>query len=406
MTVFRYQAIDNVANTTTGIVEAKNRTVALKKLAGNGLKVIELSSVNQNGSAEPASGASGPSKFFQQIDNVGIFEELSILLNAGMNIEVALQCMNTGETRSAQQDCLRQLIDIIESGRSVCEAFTEVLDLGAAELALIRSAEQVGRLPSAFLTISVELQKRAARRQEIQNALSYPAFLIFLLIVAIGLIAYVLVPTLLPIFVAANSEPPVLIRTLTRMTVFISDFGLILVAILLCLFFGLRAFTSKQWRRKILQNCVLKLPVFGEFAKKNTNAGFLRSMALLLENGVNMQQALKLAINGVSFVGIREKFIDAENAVISGESLPSALEKTRLFDAKTIGLVNVGSSSNTLPITLSRAATLISSDVAIRVNRIVALITPLVTIILGIVVGGLVLSVMSSLLSINELALQ
>jgi general secretion pathway protein F len=133
---------------------------------------------------------------------------------------------------------------------------------------------------------------------------------------------------------------------------------------------------------------------------------YLDALSLLTENGVAMIESLRLAALTCSGPEIGERIQTVGSFVANGERLKTAFEKTSIFDGPTLTLVGIGEESNSLPLLLKRASVLVETRLKKSIDRMVTFLTPAITIALGLLIGGLVVSVMTALLSINDIAVQ
>ncbi len=148
------------------------------------------------------------------------------------------------------------------------------------------------------------------------------------------------------------------------------------------------------------------LPFVGRFVTQTAISNYLHALHLLLSNGVAVRDAMRLAAASVSNEAIRQNLHQAEEAVTSGSSLNAALSATGLLPDGLVAQIRIGEESNNLPTMLARVATAIDTRQKVKLDRLFKFLTPAITIFLGLIIGGLVTSVMSTLLSINELAIR
>ena len=142
------------------------------------------------------------------------------------------------------------------------------------------------------------------------------------------------------------------------------------------------------------------------FARSEANARYLDAMALLLGNAVPMLEAMRLAAETAAAGSLRVRYLAARRSVSDGEPLWRAFDGTRAFPEFVLSLVRLGEESNNLAPMLARAGMTIEAQRQRRIARVLTLLTPAITIFLGLVIGGLVISVMTTLLSINEIAIR
>jgi general secretion pathway protein F len=276
-----------------------------------------------------------------------------------------------------------------------------------ATAALIASGEGRGQFATVFKELARDYTDRELKKSQLRDALAYPAFLLFLAFAAIGVVTFVLVPAIAPIFEGTEQSPPLIVRTLGQLNSWFSGtialalaplFGLVLVFLLLP--------SVRSLARDALSATTTRLPIVGPLLTKVQLARYLSSLSMLLGSGTHMVQALTLAAECHATPAQRKTLLSVLERVASGEKLPTALGQCGLFDQRIVSLIAVGDEVGRLPAVTARSAAILESEATRGINRLVATITPALTIVLGLLVGTLVVSVMTALLSVNEFALR
>jgi general secretion pathway protein F len=156
----------------------------------------------------------------------------------------------------------------------------------------------------------------------------------------------------------------------------------------------------------IFQRIIIKFPLIGPIIRKSAQSRYLSSFALLVGNGVPMAKALELSALSAFLPAFKPGLLDIRDRVSAGAKLPSSLEESGLFDPRIVSLIAVGDEANRLPAVAGRAAQILETEAQNAIARCTAMLTPMITILMGLLIGGLAVSVMTALLSINEIAIQ
>jgi general secretion pathway protein F len=217
---------------------------------------------------------------------------------------------------------------------------------------------------------------------------------------------FVLVPAIEPVFEGAEAARPMLISVFSSGRRLLVDWSWL---ILLATFFALAA-AAGAYRapvgRRALSRFLLQMPIFGKMARTEAIARYLEVLATLTAHGVGIKKALDIAAHACPLVAYRDRLLEIRDQVVGGTSLRQAIEVADLFDQSTVSLIKVGDESNKLPDALKRAAFLLERKEREARRRLFAVLAPVLTIAMGALVGGVVISVMTALLSINNLAAQ
>lgn len=404
MPAFDYRAYLADGATETGVVDAPSRQEAARRLAQQGRRPFHLAP-DDRGSTRllQPTGRFGLTK---RVDLGELFAELSVLLNAGFTIDRALGAVISGESNAQRRKQLQAVLDVTTSGRSIAEAFLTLPGISADVAALLASGERSGKMAYSCQRLAENFEARAKRRTAIIEALTYPAFLLVVMFGALIILATVLVPALEPIFEGSSAPRPFTMRMLSALGTVFSEYPFVfpLVALIGLLVYLLASRSPAA--RNVLSRWSLKIPLLGPLITNAVLARYLETLSLLLGNGVTMSEALRLA-GAISRHGpLRASFSIMEEEVANGARLHAAALKADVFDNPTLSLISLGDDANALPVVLDRAGKMLQSALTRRIDTLLKLLTPAMTISLGFLVGSLVVSVMTTILSINDLALQ
>ncbi|BBD40257.1 general secretion pathway protein GspF [Aminobacter sp. Y103A] len=403
MPTFRYRAYLADGTDESGLLEAATKQDAARDLSKRGCRPYYLAPTKTDQSAaRPSSFA----LFSQKVKPERLFADLSVLLNAGFTIDRALAAVIASEGNRARQGHLQSIHDLIVSGRSVAEAFATLPAMSPTTIALLSSGEKSGKIALVCQKLAESYQASARRKTAIIEALTYPAFLLIVMVGALFVLAAVLVPALEPIFEGSTSDKPLVMSMLASLRNTFIDYPAVFpLIVLICLlaFFGMSRSTRMQ---NLASEALLKTPLLGQLIKRMAVARYLQTLSLLLANGVTMLDALKLAGDTVAQAGLRPHFADIKESVANGSKLNDAIAGQPLFEQATVSLISIGEEANALPAVLERAAEMLQMRVTSQIEALLKLLTPIMTISMGLVVGSLVVSVMTTILSINDLALK
>ena len=271
---------------------------------------------------------------------------------------------------------------------------------------LVRAGEASGSLAECLEDLATFLERSAEARGNVVSALIYPMVLVFAAFCAIGVIMMVLLPAITPIFKEAGVQPPMLIRLLGGveetlrahwMLALASIGGLIVASI-----FGANSLAV----RKVTDRWLLSIPVAGSVIERRESGRLARTLATLIRNGVPLLDAARIGSGALSNTAMREAVRVAAEDIKEGGQLSAALMRSNLFSDLFMRLTVVGEQTGQLDVMLQRAAEIYESALQRQMLRLTSLITPVVTLAIGALVGGLILTVMSALISINDLALR
>jgi general secretion pathway protein F len=336
-----------------------------------------------------------------------LFADLALLTGAGLTLTQSLRSMRSTETGAAQQSAVIALLDKMASGSSAAASFAQIKAIPLESLGMISSGEHAGRLPEVFVALAAQYEERAKQRSQLLNALAYPLFLVVLMFAAIMVLTFVLVPSIAPVFENSGQPEPFIVAVLSNLRAGLTGgFTTVVLAAAALLFLLSFLPFIRAAATAAFQKLILNLPLIGPIIRKSAQARYLSSFALLIGNGAPMAKALELAALSAVIPAFKPVLLGVRDSVSTGEKLPSALKSSGLFDHRIVSLIAVGDEANRLPAVAKRAAQILENEAQNTIMRYTSLLTPMMTIFMGLLIGGLVVSVMTALLSVNEIAVQ
>lgn len=403
MPVYRYKAYSADGGRTSGLLSASTKQQALRELQKRGLRPFGIQETALSDDREFKPITLLP---VRELDLGRLFSELDVLLTADLRIDEALRTIML-ETRSARdRAALTRVHQAMSEGQSLSLAFSTLTRLPPAALALLESAETSGRIHQAVATIATDYRVRAKSKEAIVSAVAYPAFLVVAMIAAFLVILFSLVPAIAPVFEGGSARPSEVVSFLIVLHRVLSENTVgILIALTVFAISTLSSISSKRLQHASLR-VFLRVPFVGAFLSDRGLSEYMQSLATLLANGVPMRKALQLSVQACSMSVFHQALLEIRDRVVSGQSFKAAADASRLFDPTTIAIVGIGDEASRLPDALERAANVLSTRADRRSTRALSLLTPALTIIMGLAIGGLVLSIMSALMDMNDMAFQ
>lgn len=401
MKTFRYRAYAATGGSIEdGKLEAESRSEAARLLARRGMQPFQLDEEGR-----PASRFSLPRyESSTKIKLTRLFQDLDVLMAAGFNIDAALTAVAAGTRNRKEVDILNAVLTHLRGGHAVAEAFAKIPALPEDIVPLLESGESSGRLDKVVSAIANDLLKQEARRAALIEALVYPVFLAVAMCVALGVITFYLVPALMPIFDNAEAKKPIILSALAAVNALVTqNLDLLLIAAIVAAI-ALLGFSRHPASGRILVDMLRKVPLLGTTIHKRAVTRYLQALALLTGNGVPINQALGLSITACPVKSYHPKLQEVRKKVVQGAAFVASLKASGLVDESSLALLSVGEEANRLPEMAERAAYLIERDTTRQLDRLLKVLTPAITITMGLVIGSLVISVMSAILDINDLA--
>jgi general secretion pathway protein F len=308
---------------------------------------------------------------------------------------------------TASRAVARKLERAVVEGASLSEALAAS---GAAfppyYARLVRAGESGGALAETLEDLANFIEHAKAQRDRIRSALAYPMILLAAAVVSLGVIVAVLVPAIAPLFEDAGVDAPPIIAVLMSLQQVIGDHMLLVAAALVVAFASVVTVLRSERVRQWWDEFVLRLPIVGRLVRCRDTARVARTLAILDRGGVAMLDALDIAAQVPANRVMRGAVEHVRRDVAEGASLSESLYRSGQFGELFVRLVTIGERSSRLGQMLARLADMDEAVLRRDTERLTGLVGPVLTLLIGFVVGGLVLSVLGAVIGINELALR
>lgn len=402
---FRYTAFDHFGTLSTGAVTASSREAAMELLHRQGLTPIEAEiAVSQRSMLSKLFDASGgPTRRELEL----MTRQLAVLGQANVPIDDALRIIRDEEGSRRVRPLLSDLLDRLLEGARFSTALAAHPSVFPEDYrTIVHAGETAGDWAGALSELAALLRKREEMTGKTMSALIYPALLVAVGIVSLAVIIGVLVPNVAPIFSSNGRPPPGLFAILLALEDNGSRIGLTAIVLLLGAAGGAVLLRRSPSGMRTWDRMLLGVPVIGEISLQQSMARFSRTMAALLRAGAPMLAAVDASSQTVRNRHLRVSLEQVLSELREGRSLSRALSRVAPMPRIAISMAAVGEETAKLPVMLSYVAEWLESQADRRIERLTTLLTPVLTLTIATLVGGLMFSVMTAILSINELASQ
>jgi general secretion pathway protein F len=400
MTTYQFEAARQTGAVEKGEVDADSARAARSQLRARGLVPISVLAKSDGEST-----AGGGSRYrLSEADLALATRQLASLLTAGLQLDVALATLIEQAEEDAQRDIFRSVRADVLAGHRFAEALERHPRVfPRVYCATVAAGEQAGSFGIVLERLAQYLEDRQALRGKLLAAATYPAIVTLIAIaIVIFLMTYV-VPQVVQVFEQTRQGLPMPTRVLLAASALIRDYGLLLLVAIAAGLYALRGMLRQEGPKAIWDRTLLRLPFFGRIFRGIDTARFAATLAMLSEAGVPMLRALAAAEATLSNTLLRAASADAIERVREGVGLARALSATRAFPPVLVRLIEVGESTGDLPRMLAHAAQIQSREVERRASAVATLAEPLLILVMGGIVLGIVLAVLLPIIEINQL---
>ena len=405
MPSFRYTAILPTGELSRGVMEAADEAAVVRSLQKAGSLPVRTDPAAGGFLAELMAMEFGARRGLRKQEVSDLTRELSIMLAAGQDLDRALRFLGDTAPNARVRGVAERLRQSVRDGASLAAALGEhPASFPRLYVGLVRAAEAGSTLAPTLDRLATLLERERSLASTITSALIYPALLLVAAVGSIGLLLVEVLPQFVPLFEQNGVALPRPTQILIATGDLAQSYGLYALVAL-----GLAGLAGRQALRRpatrlVADRLLLRIPVVGTLAREVMAARFTRTLGTLVLNGVPLIAALGIVrdtIGNLAGVGA----VDA--AAVSakgGAGLAKPLAQSGLFPVRTIYLLGLGEETAQLGAMALRAAEIHEEKTRVGVQRLVALLVPAITVVMGAAIAGIVASLLLAMLSLNDLA--
>jgi type IV pilus assembly protein PilC len=330
-------------------------------------------------------------------------QELATLLKAGMPLVQSLDLLRRRVSSPRFRAVLDDVHERVRSGTALSDAFAAHGSLfPSVYTASLVAGERSGSLDSVLRRFVEYTKVIATVKRKTISALVYPAILITLALVLVGIIVLRVVPAFSDFYASFGSQLPLVTRIIVGVSAFIrGEFLLILIAIVAAVLLFV-AWLRQPGQQARFDRLVLRVPLVGEIAAKFATSQMARTLATLLGGGLPLVSALDIAARSVGNQHIARELDVVSARVREGVSFSSALEARGVFPDVAVKMAEVGESTGALQDMLNTVADFYDEEISTNMERFVTLVEPVLLVIMGIVIAGLLLALYMPLFQLSS----
>jgi type IV pilus assembly protein PilC len=389
---FLYQARTKEGDLKSGVIEASSKEVALSLLQKLGYYVTYLEEEKPPIYAREV-------RIFQKVSLKDLFvfsRQLSIMLSSKVPIVEALITLTAQIKNPEFKEAISDVAKEVEAGSTLSKALSKYPKIFPQfYVAMVRAGEASGKLSQSFNFLANHLEREYAVSGKIKGALIYPSLVLVVFLVVFGLMIFSILPSFEKIFAESNVEIPLVTRIILSFSRILREKFLILILILGIPLILIFSFSRTKEGKRFFDEISLKIPFFGRIFKQSLLARFAGNLSTLLSAGVAVTEALEIVEEVVGNETYRAAISKIKEGVKKGESISTlSLFYPELFPPIFNQVILVGEKTGTLSSSLSSISEFYQKEAEKLIEDFLRILEPLLIIILGGLVGGLMYSVL------------
>lgn len=402
---YRYEAVDAAGEVLRDQLEATSPEAAIERLRDQGLLPLSVAETKggflRGGLGQPLF---SKRRALSQKTIMLLTQQLSSLLNAGMPLDRALTILNSVIDDKQSKELLDRVQEKVRGGSTLADALEAQGAFSRFYLNMIRAGETGGALEVVLKRLTEFLERSQALRETVTSALIYPLILLSVSALSVIILLTFVVPQFQRLFADAGKALPLA----TQIVIAVGDgfryYWWVGVIVILLLVAAMRQQLHQPESRMRWDRWFLRLPLLGDLIAKVETARLSRTLGTLLGNGVSLLNALTIVRETLSNRVLADALGEVAEHVKSGRGLADPLLESGNFPKLAVQMVRVGEETGQLQEMLLQVANTYDVEVQTAIKRMLTLLEPAMILGLGVIIAGIIMSILIAILSLNDLA--
>jgi len=326
-------------------------------------------------------------------DIVIFTRQFATMINSGLPLVQALDILAQQTENKALADVTRAVVYDVESGHTLADAlrkhpkaFTDLF------VNMVAAGEAGGILDTILLRLAQFLEKNDLILRKVKGAMIYPAVIFSVAAIAIATLLIFVIPTFEKMFASVNLLLPLPTRIVIGSSYILAHYWWAIGAVLGFTAFAINRYYKTPPGKLQIDSLLLRLPVLGDLLRKSAVSRFTRTLGTLISSGVSILDGLEITARTAGNQVIHNAVMESRASIAGGETISGPLQKSKVFPPMVISMIAVGEQTGGLDEMLSKIADFYDDEVDAAVTALLSLMEPIMIVVLGIIVGGMVVA--------------
>lgn len=327
--------------------------------------------------------------------------QFSVMIDAGLPLVQCLEILSSQQENKAFARMLAGVRGSVEEGSSLANALRQH-PRGFDDLYtnMVEAGESGGILDTILQRLSTYIEKAVKLKRSVQSAMIYPVAVVVIAAGVVVLLLWKVVPIFTTLFAGLGVALPLPTRIVIALSHFVSSFGPILIVLLFLIGLGVRWYYRTPPGRMVIDALILKIPVLGPVMRKIAVARFSRTLGTLITSGVPMLESMDITARTSGNAVVEQAIGQVRKAIEGGRTIVDPLRETGVFPNMVVQMIGVGEQTGALDSMLQKVADFYEDEVDAAVGDLLTALEPMIILFLGVVVGGVVISMYMPLFSL------
>ena len=403
-TTYAYKVRDRAGGVQTGEMEADDQRLVVAKLREMGYVPLSI---------DAKSGGSGLQKEIKlpglggrvKLKDLSVFSrQFATMINSGLSLLKSLSILADQTENDKLREILGTVAADIESGDSLSGALSRHPKVfSQLYVSMIRAGETGGSLDDVLLQLATTIEKQVELRSKVKSAMTYPVAVLGLVLIIMSAMMIFIVPMFETLYADLDGPLPLPTKMLLAVSGFVTSKLPVIVVVAVAGVYAFRRWVRTATGRAVVDRAKLRVPVFGGLVHKTALARFSRTLESLLRSGVPILESLEITSDTVGNVVMSRAVIEIGEGVRRGDSLAGPMQGMKIFPPMVTQMMAVGEETGALDEMLGKVGAFYEQEVEATVDALTSLLEPLLIVVLGGTVGGMVVALYMPMFGIINL---
>lgn len=328
-----------------------------------------------------------------QADVIMFCRQFSTMIDAGLPIIQCLDILYSQQENVTFKKVLKDIKESVESGQTLAEALKKYPNsFDNLFVNMVAAGEAGGILDTILQRLSAYMEKAAKLKAQVKGAMTYPAITMVVAVIVVAVIMVFVIPVFEAMFADFGGALPAPTQIVVNMSKFVRNQIVFMIVGLALFVYAFKRFVATQKGRAIVDELSLKLPIFGPLLRRVAVAKFTRTMGTMLSSGVSILDALEIVAKTAGNTTVEKAIYKTRSGISEGRTMSDPLSESGVFPAMVCQMISVGESTGALDAMLGKIADFYDEEVDQAVENLTSAIEPVMMVFMGVVIGGLVVS--------------
>ena len=368
----------------TSTIDAASRDDVIAQLRRQRLNVVKIDEATPK---KPKRG------HIKMRDIVILTRQFSTMINAGLPLVQAMTILAEQSQNKVLSEIMRKVVFDVESGNTVADALSKHPQaFSNLYVNMVAAGEAGGILDTILMRLATFMEKNDALIRKVKGAMIYPGVIMSVAAIAVTVLLIFVIPVFENLFTSAGLALPLPTRIVMGASRFLKSYWYVVLAAAGTAAFLFKRYNATSDGKLKIDRFMLKVPVLGDVLRKSAVSRFTRTLGTLISSGVSILDGLEITAKTAGNRVVQDAIMESRSSIAGGDTIAQPLKKSGVFPPMVISMISVGEQTGGLDEMLSKIADFYDEEVDAAVSNLLSLLEPVMIVFLGVVVGGMVVS--------------